>query len=372
MSNNSNLVYLGAWLVIPSSILVSHTILPLPPALIFFIFSLLIFLFQLKNDNFIINIKNRDSISVLPLILYLLFTQPLTDSPLRRYIAAILGPCFFILATYFLLKLENKKILKLADQFINYSAIFLFLDTIYRYIFPSFNVSYLDNDSLWFYQYKGPSLMTIDSNGTGIMAVIMLFFSLYWNQLLNRKKFFSNVVFLLIIAFSISRAAWFATFIGLFYFYLFRNKSLKYKLSIGCSLVILLIYFIIVYIIPIIQNDASFLTKFDIINASSSYFSTKANFESLLIGVGCSISIEKLGIFAHNYFLVFIIEMGIPAFLFMLFSWFKFVSMTKGKALIVLVPFFIVTLSSFLTFGPFFYAVMALINISVKKSVKQL
>ncbi len=361
---------IGAFLTVSLCSVNTHMLLPVPPPVVFLFLALLfLFIGVLKGDTTL----DRKAFVVFPLFLLLLVTQLFfTEAPIRRVIAPIIALLFFPVSLYFLYRLTYSELCRIVKIFIVLSVVVLTFETIYRFAFPNLDYeSSLDNASeslRWIYMFKGPSLVYVDSNGTALHALIVLFFVFYWS-LYTRKSFFIYKLFLiLIIILTFSRAAWLGLIVGIFYFYLYRDRSFIFKLSVSLTVLFSILLLIVFYVLPFMMKDASLLSKFEIMGEIFQYFEMDQSFlQFVFTGVGVSMSVEVLGIYAHNYWAVWLIEAGFLALLLQMSLWILFYVYTKKKAMIILLPFFLATLSSNLTFAPVFYVAFAVMYYTVKE-----
>ena len=80
-----------------------------------------------------------------------------------------------------------------------------------------------------------------------------------------------------------------------------------------------------------------------------------------LYGIGNYNSMNVFSIYAHNYLLVFLVEMGFLGLLLLLFQFLFFIKVSRGQFLFVFVPFFVQVMSSTTIFIPHLYIIAAII-----------
>ncbi|MDR2907200.1 MAG: O-antigen ligase family protein [Bacteroidales bacterium] len=145
---------------------------------------------------------------------------------------------------------------------------------------------------------------------------------------------------------------------GLMYYAFFRNlnwkKSLLILLSFGCVAVFGL------FVIKDLIQDGSFQTKFQIITESLDYYKT-ASLKRILFGTGFFETGHIMTYYAHNYFLMFLMETGVFGLLFLLATLFSLIKVTNGAAMIILFPFFIQVSTDSALFIPWFYVAMSFV-----------
>lgn len=214
------------------------------------------------------------------------------------------------------------------------------------------------------YRYKFGGLMYSESNATGIHILIWLFFTLWWMLALHRHGLSDRrtrirysgmaVWWSVLLGLTLSRACWGAGVIGLLYFCLMSllpARNLKYVwtgllvcLFVGGALFALWVY-------PRVQYDASFISKFQIVYAFLDYW-RQASWLEMLFGIGLTRSEIVMGVYAHSYGLVFLVETGLMGFLLMIGLFVRMLADSRGEGLCLLIPFAIATLSTTVLFVP--------------------
>ncbi len=363
--SNADLPHLNAialwFLIVPCSLL-SHTWLPISPVLLFFFCSFVLTL--LGNDTLL---NQKSDITQFPPIIkfflifsaYIFFTQLFLSVNFNHYFGLSLALLYFVFASFLLNKNSEKDIEKVIYWFLILSAIVLCGEAILRYIYSFYTLHIGTNDRVGIYRFKYYGPIYSESNGTCIHILIILFFTFWWSEIVKKSFLGIKIILIVLVGLTLSRAGLLAMTAGLIYFFAFHNKSLKFKILVGLILMALFagcLYFIIY---PKIMNDDSFISKFYIIEQAKTYFKT-ADIKELLFGIGLANSSEEMGIYAHNYFLVFFVETGLIGLLFSAASFIIFIVETRGAALIVLLPFMVITSTTTNLFLPYFYVVMAI------------
>lgn len=364
--SRERITYWGLWFIIPLCSATSHTMLAIPPTLIlFFVGSTLLVSFIRR-----VNIFNSQLLPAI-CIIYFLISQTFIGAPFTRYMGVIFAIAYYIVVTGFGFQISSEKLTSLATKFINYSTLILVIECIWRLMHP--NLEYanfaVEGDVRWIYQYKFGGLMYVDSNAVAIHIVIILFFIFYreiehdehWNK--------TKIILIILLILTFSRAAWAGTLLGWIYVRFLRNQKIEFYLINLVFFSVLLVFFYKLYLEEKIASDLSFQSKLEIVGIVSQYFSN-ASIQEVFFGIGFSNSLERLGIYAHNFFMVFFIESGLIG-LILLISMFIQISIATGKkALYIFVPFLITTLSSTITFMPFLYVSLALIFLMEKRKSK--
>lgn len=362
MVKKKQMIALGGFFLIPFCSVISHTILPIPPTLILWGISFFLFLFIISLNGG--NIPRINSVSFIPLLFsgYLFFSQLLIGVDLRPLVSPFAAPLYFALTVFYLDQLDNNVSKKLITNFI-YLSVFLFLIEAYwritHPVMPDFDPS--DSDSYkWFYIYKGPGLMYIETNGLAIHIIVVLFFTLWWGEFLKKNFLIIKVLLLLVLFLSFSRAAILSLLTGVIYFFYARKiKASTFYLCTVFAIIPLILYFMTDALI-FLNNDASTRSKFDLVDDVVKFYAN-SDLLSILFGIGNYNSKKVFSLYAHNYFLVYAIEMGIVGLFFVLTQFKHFVSTSKKEILVVLIPFVVQVMSSTVIFIPYFYMISAVI-----------
>lgn len=210
--------------------------------------------------------------------------------------------------------------------------------------------------------YKYASFMYADSNGTAIHIVVILFYILYLEEVHTQKWRKSKLILVVLLLLTFSRAAWLGAVLGWIYVRFLQQKKFSFYLLNFTALVFLASLVYIFYLREKIETDLSFQSKFEIVEIVLSHFKN-ATLVEWLLGIGFSNSLTVLDIYAHNFEMVFLIESGVIGFLLMALCFTNFIYITHRKALFIIVPFLITTLSSTIIFMPFFYVAIAMIYV---------
>ncbi|MDE6308285.1 MAG: hypothetical protein K2L79_05720, partial [Bacteroidales bacterium] len=218
------------------------------------------------------------------------------------------------------------------------------------------------------YRYKFGGLMYSESNATGIHILIWLFFTLWWARALYRRgllpdrrsrlPYIGMVVWWgVLLGLTLSRACWMAAGIGLLYFCMPVSK-LKYIWSglLACLVVAAACFALFIY--PRVQYDASFISKFQIWYAFLDYWQ-QTSWADKLFGIGLTRSEIAMGVYAHSYVLVFLVETGLLGCLLMVALLGRMLFDSRGEGLYLLLPFAVATLSTTVLFIPELFLLMS-------------
>jgi hypothetical protein len=317
------------------------------------------YLFLLPNGRTIS--MNLDVILIFLLLIYVLLFHfiHLNNGTAINLIVSLLGYIYFRLVKF---KISLKQYSTILSAMVVFNLVLISLDSIYRILNPTHpNVDKIDlyagSQDKWFYLYKFNSLMFSDSNGTALVLVVLLFtvLSLPKNYFtFSKVKMYYIIVFLILMTFS--RAAYLVTIFG-FLSYRLGSFSRVTKLMLR-SFLIFSIITATSFFYSILSTDDSFSVRLDIIRLLID-LQSKADFTSILIGVGPGQGEDTLGIYTHIFYLTYILELGIVGLTLILIFFFLYMIRYNN---IVLFPVLTIGFSFFLYLGtPFLFVPLALI-----------
>lgn len=360
--NCSNLSYLGAYLLIPFCSVITHTILPIPPTVILFCFSLFFLLCLIPSYKF--KIKSIDRVLLFPLILslYLLLFQLLLGVSFRALVSPFLAPLYFVITLLYLSILKKRDTDKLVNMFIYISLFVFIIECMWRLSHPSFSNGtdeVVIGADKWFYLFKGRGLMYSETNGLAIHLIIIYFFVLWWSSQCCKKMFFVKSCLLTLIILTFSRAAIISVPIGWIYKYYIGRMSNKKQLCLFFLFSIFILILLPVFISKL-REDPSSAMKLNVFTEVLRYYE---HIECIpfLYGVGNYNSMHVFSIYAHNYLLVVLIEMGFIGLILLIMQFVYFIKYSNGQFLFVFIPFFVQVMSSTTIFIPHFYMIAAII-----------
>jgi len=365
---NLSLSELGLVLLIPLVSFTSHTWLPVPPTMLLFLGAVVCWIFlQMKGESRIANSVLKNIVIIFSAFSFYLFaSQYLMGANFRHYMGAVFAPLYLVLILIFSERTSEDFLKNLGRKFIFYSLIILSFEAVGRYAFNVYQMFQTTGQIYTFYQFKFGGPMYHASNATATHLVALLFFIFWWGNTYKQSMKKEIGVALVLIVLALSRAAIPAVAIGLFYYFFLKNldwkKSILALFLIGIFGVFALLN--LRYLIP----DYSFQSKFVLVEEAWAYYQT-ADIVSILFGVGFHESSNILSHFAHNHFLIFLMESGVLGLLFLCATFFVLIKITNGAAMIVLVPFLVQTMADSNTFTPYFYVIMALMLILTKPKI---
>jgi hypothetical protein len=281
---------------------------------------------------------------------------------IRPLFGPFLAPLYFVITIFYLDLMDSEKSKKLISAFIYISVIIFTIEALWRILHPATPsleaLSY--SGYRWFYKYKVRGLMYAESNAVAIHIIVILFFTYWWGEYLRRRFIWVKILLMIVLFLTFSRAAIVSFSIGILYFtYIRKMKRISFQLLILFAIALLLFIFPI-YIQPLLEKDQSTSQKIILLREIPKYYS-KADWINIVFGIGNYKSKEIFSIYAHNYILVYLIEMGIIGVSILLLQFLYFVHLSKKDILVMLIPFLAQVMSSTTIFIPYFYMCSAII-----------
>lgn len=258
-------------------------------------------------------------------------------------------------------KLDKSSLLKISNWHIGTSIALITIECIYRIANPDYD--YLADaaltrgqiDDIAFYAYKFNSIMYLDSNFVGLQLAVLFAFTCAINEKYQRVSPWVYTSIFTLTALTLSRAS--LVTLALIYIALkFRQASKLHRITIATTSII--VFGTILYIVA---EDASFLSKFEILHLFKSFLDY-ASINELLFGVGAGQASKLLGIGAHNILVTYAVELGlIGSFLFLCYwSWMVY----QSPAVLFLLIAWVVNGFSLTTLAiPYLYAAAGLLRL---------
>ena len=341
-------------------------IVPISPVHISFIISLVLYFFALvifKNHRFNKFILLLISIPVIFLSINLL-TYPET---FKNMFVMIIGVLYVFLSYEFGKNLKTSYLTKVSLVYINISVPLLLFDLYYRINNPNTAIlEWMERANLedkFLFAFKN-SAIYFDSNITASLIMINFFFLLYISKKLNRDFYILKFIYFVLIIATLSRAAWVASFIFYIAYLLFYDKEKKFSLMIlATSLFVPFIYLALKYNV----TDASFITKFELVESVFFHIFNTLSYQEILFGVGIDNGQNYLGRAPHNLLLFMLFENGlILTILYLVFN-LTLIYMTKFKAIWLFGPYFLAGMSAGAVAIPYYYAMIGIMILIEKR-----
>lgn len=410
--SEENIRAAALWLLVPSLSLISHTYAPLPPVLLFFAAGLILTLYGVErgvtdaaagkaaaatlgatstkasaaDQTWHVKPKQRTFLILSTLfIAYLLASQCLMDTSLRSVWGVAGTVCYGLLPLWLwcgadgsgadgsgantssIITTHRSKF----DWAFSIALVVYTLEALWRYGMAWF----LGESSIYqgIYRYKIGGLMYSDSNVTGVHILVWLFFTLWWWRRFREKRYlFMAAWWLVLLGLTLSRAGYVAAVVGLLYFCwpvhqkIIEKKSASKKSAkkrlyplIGLLVGLTALFVLAGFLYSHVQYDASFISKFQIFYAFSDYWQ-QASWVEKLFGTGLTRSETAMGIYAHSYGLVFLVETGMVGLVLMLSTFIVMLLDSRFEGLYLLLPFAVATLSEAVLFMPELFLFLSL------------
>lgn len=384
------------WLLVPSLGLISHTYAPFPPVMLCFLAAVPLAWYGLDvhlhggaaggaaaasplSDA---RVWRPFLVVVATYIAYMLTSQYILGTSLRSTWGVVCSACYGLLP----LLLWRNGPETAAELFVRHRRKFEWAFRIALVVYTiealwRYGMVWLSPDASIYqgvYRYKFGGLMYSESNATGIHILLWLFFTLWWARSLHRHGLLPNrrarlpyigmaVWWCVLLGLTLSRACWLAAGIGLLYFCMPVSK-LKYIWSglLVCLAVAGAGFALFIY--PHVQYDASFISKFQIWYAFLDYWQ-QASWTGKAFGIGLTRSEIAMGVYAHSYVLVFLVETGLIGCSLMLALFGRMLYDSRGEGLYILLPFVLATLSTTVLFIPELFLMLSFM-MAVRQSEK--
>ena len=182
-----NFINVGGILLIPFCSLITHTLFPIPPTLVLWVISALIGLYLIFFRGRISRINKLSILSIF-FSFYLLISQLLIGVEIRPLLGPCLAPLYFVVTFFYLDLLEFEKSKKLVTSFVYLSVLIFVVEAIWRLLHPSIPTDFIDAESSrWYYVFKSSGLMYSETNSLAIHIIVVLFFTFWWGDFVERK-----------------------------------------------------------------------------------------------------------------------------------------------------------------------------------------
>jgi hypothetical protein len=344
------------------------TKLPLSPIYFFFLLTLFFILIVLLKSKVVF--FNDLYIYVGFYWLYLIVSQFFLEGDFNTTVSVLMSSLYLVISLVIISRLTVSDIIAVSKIFVAFSILLLCFEAVYRishpvYILPS-GIDFRDYDGQFIYPYKINSFMFQDSNFVGVFIVCLFFFCMSLSKLFNINfKYQMLTLFCLSLA-TISRSAIITIVVFWVFFEIwFSNKVNAYVKCFIIFSFIVAFFFLLYYI----SSDGSFLTKFIILNLFFDFI-LESSLDKLLFGVGFSNTVDLFGIGAHNFMITQIVESGFIGAFVLSIIWLSLLYQSRGKVLMVILPFLLVGMSAAGHAIPFFYTMLAIVFLIHSKRSK--
>jgi hypothetical protein len=297
--------------------------------------------------------RSSPSVGLLMLaFVWIAATQVWVEAPVPNVVNLLLGPCVYV-ALQSTPGPSPQESRRLAYTFIVLSLLLCGAEAAYRLTHPDYSHMYAaeavghDIGDLSWYAYKYSSFMYQDSNFVGLqLAALCALQAAIWKARL-RFRWLMLTATLALLAASLSRASIVAGVAAVGWAWSsgrrWSRTAVIASAVVGAS-----------YVLPTLNGDGSFASKFEILSAFSTYVDA-SEWSALLLGVGAGQAFSVLGIGAHNILVTYVVELGLVSSLLLLFAWIAITA--RSRATVPLVVAMLVNGFSLTTMAvPYLYA----------------
>lgn len=335
------------YIVIGSSFYLA--IAPIGIAHICFIVGLLLLLYSILTR------RSDSSIIWLILLLFFSFFQLHIGASWKAMINNVSSMMMFIIVINILKDSSFKRIILISSSFIRFTTFLLIGECILRMA-----LSIPKGISL--YNLKFNSFMFLDTNFCGLLILVLLCFGRYLIKFYNvyeLKKFIVVDVVLLVLTLSRAAIIGYIVFEILFY----NIKIYSWKSSLIKRIIILTIISTAVgsVFINIAMHDDSFNSKLYILGLVNE--NLPLIYDIIWTGIGYEHGQQFLGIYPHNFFLLYIIEIGVIGLIFKIGFICYCIYRTHGIGFFIVIPFMVPIQSAIGYATHYLFVTLALITL---------
>ncbi|PTC02971.1 hypothetical protein C9980_20355 [Vibrio mediterranei] len=250
--------------------------------------------------------------------------------------------------------------LRAYENFIKLSLFILLLDLVIR-------VARFDLSNGLLYSIKSGG-MYFDSNFSSLVIISIMSLVLFLRATTHKKMNLYVLSLLILNLSTMSRAGIIAMILQLAIFYNPKNayKKLNVILIIGFGLLLYLIYLFFFTGYSFLSFDGSFNSKFNIAQRLITYY--ESGEFNVLYGIGLGQAKEFIGIFAHNIFVTFVLEMGLIGSIIFLLIYLLVLKQTGMWCNVIWLPTMVAGLSLFSAYMPFLFVISGVLALEVARS----
>lgn len=264
---------------------------------------------------------------------------------------------------------------KISQWMIWPSIIAIIFSTVFRY----FNSGEVDMETAEvyrsigseFYAYKISDPLFLDSNTTASIALMMLSVILFLKikNIVLPYTFFAVSLLIVGLISTYSRASMIAGLIVVFVYLWHKFRRYFMGSALAALGFIAIALFVSGATFGYISEDMSFLQKLDTMSMIEDLFNEHTQISDIVFGYGPGNSATILGIFTHNLFITYLVELGVAGLILFLI----FIIYAIKEVPIVVLPTAITALSYYMYLGaPFFFLPIALglaLNHAIKEEI---
>lgn len=266
-------------------------------------------------------------------------------SDIKSSLLLSLSALFYILGDIIMYQINIKELKSILRTYLYFNILLMVADLMYRvYNVQSGKVqAVISNQIYQFYLYKETGLLHMDANGSGFIISAILSVLVYLKSVYSDKLYkVMYIIFFIMLILTFSRASIVGHICLLLVIHLFVRRNVYIKILIGVIAIFSTIPLITLLLNSI--DDWSFFTKLVIFSETIEYVK-KANITQLLLGNGNGGSEKFLTFGAHNFISAYLIDTGLISLILHIFTCILVGIEMKSKWYILLVPYFLISLS---------------------------
>jgi hypothetical protein len=304
----------------------------------------------------------------IPFVLYIvyLFFNAYMFSRYHEVIIMAYFTAVYIYGDFILYQINSKQFTKIIKYYLNFNLILMVIDLIYR---VNHGKTELDNaiitsnpvaKSLYRFYFFKESFFWGDSNGTGVVIIMILSVLIYLISINPENRYYKKMYFLFFILLlaCFARASIASHVLLLLFIFLFLRRNIYFKF---------LAIFIFIMIAFLMYNwfleDGSFLTKIELFEKTYKYLKN-ASTHQILFGNGTRIetAVAIMSRAPHNYISNYIIMTGLISLILFLTIFLMIYIDIGFEGYLIIIPYFITGLSVAPLAIPYVYVAALLIK----------
>jgi hypothetical protein len=253
--------------------------------------------------------------------------------------------------------MKKETVLKVSVALIKVSVFFLVIECGGRHIYSTL----VRGTGGSFYKYKFYSFMFFDTNFAGLMILVLYFFCKYLEIYYNIKLSAYKKVLFVLCFLTWSRAAILSLLLSLLLFYNIKKNSKFWRIVFSRIMLTLCAVGIVVYYFYSIlyESDGSLRTKFKLFEQFANLLNSNTAY-NVLTGYGMGKSSLYLGIYPHNFFLLYLLDIGIIGLSIEILYLLYITTKLRMKGFFVVIPYLIAAQSATATSVHYLYVVLGL------------
>jgi hypothetical protein len=366
-------IYLSAYFLVVFSAFFLIGIIPFSPVYVTFFMALIFMLLNVKYKK----TPDENIFVYIPFVLYIIYLF-FNGYIFSRYHENMLMAYFtvvYIYGDFILYQINHKQFTKIIKYYLNFNLILQIIDLVYRI---NYGKAELDNaimasnpvaKTLYRFYFFKESFFWGDSNGTGVVVLMILSVLIYLISINPESKYYKKMYFLFFILLlaCFARSSIASHILLLLFIFLFLRRNIYFKF-LAIFIFIMITFFIYNWFL----EDGSFLTKIELFEKTYKYLKT-ASTHQILFGNGTRIetAVAIMSRAPHNYISNHIIMTGVISLILFL-AMFVMIYIDIGfEGYLIIIPYFITGLSAAPLAIPYVYVAALLIKHAKIKFTKE-